>query len=301
MARLWVRMSLFTLLVLLGSGCDSRSGYSQSSPDAVIATAKLMVQRGDAARLPELFHAENDEMRSLFRRMGILLGNLQKLGTSVKAAFPAEIAKLESQAALAAKKGQATGLLSAITGNQQNPFARRRQGQSPEAAAQAAKKQEDAVNAAIKRLFANPYAFLEDGAGRLSTAYVSDDVAAVQWDRQPILPPVGLTMKRVERGGTTRWEIVLPFNLPGMARFTPRTKDEYKVLGSLMKTLDNVVVDLTRDVEERRLTSLDALSRKAGEKLLIPAAMTFYAYDRAVRARAKAAPPAPATPAVGPG
>jgi hypothetical protein len=52
-------------LAILGSllltACGDR-GYSQKSPDEVLKTAKLMVERGEARKLSNLFYAENEEM-----------------------------------------------------------------------------------------------------------------------------------------------------------------------------------------------------------------------------------------------
>ncbi len=270
---------------LVVASCSRTDGYGQESPDAVLRTARLMVEQGRADRLTTLIHAENEDWARLMRRLGVMLGNLQKLGLALQEAFPKEIAELKAQAEEAAKKGQATGLLQQFTG-QRSPF-RGRRGTSREEQ----KRRQDAINAAIRRLFADPYAFLEDNAGRLTTTMVSDDVAAVLWDGRPVLPPVGLSMKREVVKGRERWYFVLPTNLPYASMFMPRNEDEFKMFGSLIATMDNVVLDLTKDVKERRVASLNEVASKAGEKVLIPAAMVFYAYGKAIEARNKAGTP----------
>ena len=133
--------------------------------DAVISAAKLMVHRGEPPGCRLLLLRRNRRYARPVSRRRDHAGPPSGTGAAAKAAFPAEIAKLEQQATAAAKKGEATSLLSAITGNQQGPFGRRRRDQSPEVAAKKSQKQQEAINAAIKRLFADPYAFLEERQG----------------------------------------------------------------------------------------------------------------------------------------
>lgn len=286
---------LGVLVMIAATACSRSDGYSQESPDALLKTAVLMVEQGRADRLTTLIYAENEDWKMLLRRLGVTLGHLQELGTTLQASFPKEIADLKAQAEVAAKKGQTTGLLQQLTGGK-SPFQRRGKAAAPSREEQ--KRQQDSINAAIRRLFADPYAFLRESSGHLSTVPVTDDLAAVLWDGQAVLPPIGISMKRETVKGGDRWYFVLPTNLPFLANYMPRTKDEFKVFGSLIATLDNVVVDLTRDVREKKVASLNEAANKAGEKVLIPAAMVFYAYNKAVEARAKQAP---AVKAPGPG
>jgi len=284
-------LGFFAAIVL--TSCSRSDGYGQESPDAVVKAARQMVEQGRADQLTTLIYAENEDWARLMRRFGIMLGNLQKLGVSLQEAFPKEIAELKAQADEAAKKGQATGLLQQFTG-QRSLFQRRGKGAMPSREDQ--NRRQDAINAAIRRLFADPYAFLEDNAGRLTTTMVSDDIAAVLWDGQPILPPIGLSMKREVVKGKEKWYFILPTNLPYASMFMPRSKDEFRMFGSLVATLDNVVLDLTKDVKEKRVSSLNEVASKAGERVLIPAAMVFYAYGKAVEARNKEAAKATQAP-----
>jgi len=285
-----VARALFTLSVLLAfvttTGCKRSNGYSQETPDAVVRTAKLMVERGDASQLHELIYAENDDMRGLLRRLGRALGHLQDLGTEIAKAFPKEIAELKAQTEAAAKKGKATGLLQQLTS--QAGFRGRGR---PKVSGKDQKEKQELFNSAIKRLFADPYGFLEDTQGRLTTAEISDDLAAIMWDNAPILPPVGLTMRHHTAEEGMRWSVVLPLNLPFLANYAPRTTSEYKVLGSMVRTFDNAILDLTKDIQAKRISSLDQVSKRAGEKLFVPAVMTFYAYSKVVEARKKAVAP----------
>lgn len=264
----------------LGAWLSRDRSYPQDSPQAVLASAKEMVKRADAKSLPRLFYAENDDMRALYTRLGVVLGHLQDLGIELNRRFPAEIAKLKADAQAAAKKGQVPSLFARITGQKGLP-SRRSLSRIDQ------RKQQEIVSDALKRLFADPYSFLEESSDRLTTTMVNDELAAILWDNAPVLAPVGLTIKRDDTGGPAVWAVVLPTNLPVLSKYVPRTKDEYKVLGSLLRTFDNVIVDVTRDVQSGRIASLDDVSKKAGEKAFIPAAMTFYAYAKVVDARSK--------------
>ena len=50
-----------------------------------------------------------------------------------------------------------------------------------------------------------------------------------------------------------------------------------------------IVIDLTKDVRDGRLRSLDDVAKKAGEKTFIPAAMTVFAYSRLLETQKKEA------------
>ena len=251
-----------TLFASVLPACDRAPSYSQATPTDVIRSAAQMVKDNRADLLPNLLYAENDEMRRLYRALGTFLKHTQELAQSLQTKFPEEVNKLKKQGEEAAKKGQATTLFGQL-------------GQ--------------AFNAALKRIFVDPYGSLDDGVERLSTTPINDDVAAIMVDGKPMLAPLGLTMRRVKTDDREIWAVVPPLNIPGVANFVPKTKEEFQIWGSLIKTFDNVVVDLTKDVNSGAMKSLDDVSKKAGEKAFIPAAMTVFAYTQAMEARKKAA------------
>lgn len=258
------------LAAVLG-GCG-REPYSQSSPDAVIATAKAMVANGDAEQLYKLIHADNPEMREVLRRIGGVLGNLQDLSVEVHRAFPEEIEALRKQAAEAAARGETTSLLSRMTGMGRGPGGRR--------ARPSQQEQEQFFDRLSKEIFADPYGFLAENESRLTAVYMTDDIAALQWDNKPLF---GLTMKE-EQG---RWSIVLPTNLPGVSEVMPRNREEYSIWGSLVKALDNTITDVRTDVTSGKAQSLEELGRLTGEKVVVPAGLCMLAYAKAVEERRK--------------
>lgn len=266
-ARRIAPLGLAALCVLWGGGCGQE--YDQSSPEAVIASARLMVERGEAEELQRLIYAETPEMRRLLEQVGGLLQSLHELGQEVRRTYPEEIEKLRAEAAEAAKNGQASGFLSRMTGMAASQ--RTRRGRDPA-------EQRRAFDMAMKELFADPYGWLERGADRLGVEPISDDMAAVLVDGKPVLPPIGLVM-REENG---RWYLVLPTNLPGVSSVVPRTPEGYEIAGSLVAVFENTLDDLRKDVREGKAKSLDDLAGLAGEKAFLPVALAAVAYGKAM-------------------
>ncbi|GJQ28147.1 MAG: hypothetical protein HBSAPP03_00310 [Phycisphaerae bacterium] len=268
------RLTLMVMaLVILGglalTGCESKG--PRDTPEGTILALKETILEGRADRIGDFFYAEDPEMRKLMRRLGVFLGNVQKMGTSVQAKFPDEVAALKAQAEEAAKNGKATSFLSQMTSQMGGPGRRR--------AARAGTGGGDAMRSSfdsfLKSLMADPYGWAEQAETRLTTAFLTDDSVALLWDDQPILSPLGMTMRRAE---DDRWYIVLPTGAPGVGSLMPQTPDQYKIFGSLIATFDNVVIDLRADVENGRVANLEQLSQKAGEKAFLPVAAAVFAY-----------------------
>lgn len=269
---------VLSVCMLLLAACDRTPTYSQATPDDVIRSASQMLKDNRADLLTTLLFAENDDTRRLYRAVGVFLKHTQELAQALSAKFPDEVAKLRKQGEEAAKKGQATSLFGQLVQSQ----TRGKRGPP-------GKDQQEAFNAALKRLFVDPYGSLDEGTARLSTVPVNDDVVAIMLDGKPMLAPLGITMRKTKVNEREVWAVVPPLNIPGVANFVPRTKEEFQIWGSLIKTFDNVVVDLSKDVKSGTLKSLDAVSKRAGEKAFIPAAMTVFAYSQAMESRKKTA------------
>ncbi len=71
----------------------------------------------------------------------------------------------------------------------------------------------------------------------------------------------------------------------------PRNEQEYKVFASFIQVFDNALKDLTAEVQSGGVQTLEQLSRKAGEKIAIPAIMVFYAYSQMMEERTRSATP----------
>ena len=141
--------------------------------------------------------------------------------------------------------------------------------------------QREIVNGILKQLLADPYRWLEQGRDKIDHVYVSDDIVSLTWEDRPILPPFGLTL--IERDG--RWFLVPPTSYPGVSMVLPRNDDEWYVWGSMVKTLERVVIDLTKEVRSGSIRNMTDLADSATEKIAIPAMLVFFAYGNLMEER----------------
>lgn len=268
-------------------GCQER--YGQDSPEQTIATARMLVEKGEARKLGNLIYADNEEMRKLLNRVGVFMGNIEKLSVSIGEKFPDEMAALKIRTEAAAKQGKTTSLVAQLTQSMSGGRGRRNRAKQ---GFEQRKQAEVVFNDAVKRLFANPYGWLRESEARMTTAFLTDDTSAVLWDGKAIMPPIGLVMKQ----DADKWFFVLPTNIPGLSAYMPKTKDEFFMWGMMVNTFDSVVVDLTKDIESGSLTTLEGVAQRAGEKAFIPAAMIFMSVANYKEAKAKEIKEAAAAP-----
>lgn len=266
------------------TGCERKpKTYPQDTPDAVLLSARQMLDDGRADRLHELIYADTPDMRKTLGRVGRLLRDIQSLAETIQKKFPEDVARLREEA----KTEGVTGLLAQIGGNQGR--GRRRGLNMDQREAQSAQ-----FDGLIRQVLVDPYAWLQDNQGRLTTVPVNDNLVALQWDSKPILPPLGIGMRREE----DKWFLVLPTNAPILSRFMPRTADEHKIFAMLFQSLGNAFRDVEKDINEGKLKTIDEVSRQVGENAFVPMAMVFIAYGKMIENRPKAAPePAQVRPA----
>jgi len=253
------------------AGCSKpEPTYSRDTPEDVLTSARQMFEDGNASRLTELLSPPSEQNAIVYRETGRLLGSLQTLAAAIEEAFPQELAELRADAQAAAMRGDAVANLQrAVTGRGA------RQGNDAQS--------NERLNALIRALLADPYGWLRDSEGRLTTQYIYDGAVAVLWDGKPILPPIGVVMHEDARDGT--WHIVLPTNLPVVSQYLPKNQDEYTIWAMLLRVLSNAMTDLTSEIQTGTHTSLEGVSRAAGEKAFAPLVMVFFAYQRAVTER----------------
>ncbi len=253
--------------------------YSQQSPQAVLESAAAMVRDGQAQELTRLVFADSVELRAVLNRVGDLLGSLQRLARAVARQMPEEVAALQ-----AAPPDASTGsLLQSLTAASRAP---NQKGATPRGDAGGPDGPPAAVRNALQTLFADPFGWVQRNAARVTTVPISDEVAAVQVDGQPVLAPIGLTMQR----SGDDWFIVLPLNLPGVSQYLPETRSEWSIIASLVRVGKGVIDELADEVEGGRIRTLEALSRRAGEKAFGPAAMVFIVYQREITVRQRRQP-----------
>jgi hypothetical protein len=266
---------------MLVAACDR--GPDRSTPEGTIEAARWAVERGEAKKLGSFIYSDSPDMKRLMRRFGVFLGNVQDLGNAIQAKFPKEVEQMRSVAETAAKEGKATSLLGLVSSQMRG--GRNRRSGPPNTDVRGA------FDEALKNLFADPYAWIRESETRLTTTFLTDDSVALLWDGQPIMPPIGMVLKRDAADGL--WYFLLPTNLPGVSSFMPKTKEQFEIFGGLIKVFDQVIIDLKGDVESGRLSSLDQVASKAGEKTFIPAAMTVFAYTKLTENQKKVPAEAP--------
>src|SRR5690606_14854746 len=206
-----------------------------------LVSARQMVVDGNARRLPVLAWTDQPEMRPVFKRLGRRLGNLEQLGATVPEAFPDEIAEVRRKAEEAAASGEGGSVIARMLTGQGMPRGAGRRGRGGRA--ESGVGPGDGFNTALRELFADPYGWLERSEGRLTPEYVTDDIVGLAWDGRGV---IGVQI--VERKG--KWYFDSPTNLPIVRSRIPDDPDTYRILESLVATLDNAVRDLDREVKE---------------------------------------------------
>ena len=283
----------------ISGGCERKKAYGQETPDKVIESAESMIKNGDAKKLPDQVYADSAEMRATLDQIGRLMGRMQELAKAVESRFPQELAALKQDA----ESGKLEDLITTIsagpdrtggaggggmpggTGTGPRPPREVVIGVGPEGAsvqaggsggAQPDEKFKASLRTAVNQLFADPYGWLEANASRLSTEMVSDDTAMVLLDSKPIFGIASIPMQKVDE----KWYVAIPFNMSPLSAGMPRTEAQWKILRSVIQVLEKTVKDMTRDVREGRVGSLDALGRSAQEKVMFPVVIAFVAYGR---------------------
>lgn len=282
-------------MAIMLTACE-KNPYSQKTPEDLIRTASLMVKNGDVSQLPNLIYADNKDMRAVLNRLGSLCGNAGALAIELQAKFPNEVAKLQADAQQAAAEGRPSSLLGQMMNQAGGNSVQTRRRRPQEINPGEVKVQQDEFQMGMVRLFTDPFSMLQEAEGKLSVTPIDNTTVAILYDDKPVMFPIGMTMKKSTDG---RWYVVLPTNLPVAGEYMPRNHAEYSIVGSLIRALDNAVIDLRKDVIAGSLRDLDEVSRRAGEKAFVPAVGIFFAYSRAIEAREKAPKPDPTKPAPG--
>ncbi|MCH9057720.1 MAG: hypothetical protein IIB55_03725 [Planctomycetes bacterium] len=274
------RTAVLLAIAAWAGGCEE---YSQDSAQAVVQSARQMVAEGRADRLPTLIYAESKRERRVLREVGSLLGHVQDLAVAVNEAFPAEVAALRARAEAAAKDGRASSTIAGwFTGRSTGNRAGNRAGNP-----------QQVLSDVFAGIMADPFGWLEQNETRLGTEYVAQDTEALTWDGRAILPPLGVLLKRQEG----KWYVLLPTHMPAVQRMMPDNEEFWAALPELVHVVDNMIVDLTRDVRERKVRDLEALSEQAGKRAFVPMMIAAYALGKSAQAEEDARPAPRGAPA----
>lgn len=308
--RVGCTLALLVCASVLAIGCDRKREYAQDTPDAVLKSAVQMVKDGNSKQLPSLIYADSAEMRATLDGVGELLGNMQKLSRAVEARFPQEIAEMKRIAAEKVASGEAGSIFDKVLneGTQRRPSSgpsiqigttaskdlggkggsgpsvQVQIGGSPPPSADTRTPRTPGERADMRnefrdlfnRLFADPYGWLEQNGEKLSTIQVTDEMATIMYDNQPLMG--GMTLPMQKHDG--KWYVALPLTMPPMNQILPKTSAQWSILRSVVQVLNKTVIDMTADVQSGRVNSLDSLGRNAQEKVMFPAIIAFGAYGK---------------------
>ncbi|GJM19411.1 MAG: hypothetical protein DHS20C14_16240 [Phycisphaeraceae bacterium] len=257
------------------------SPYPAGSPDEMLDSMERMVARGEPGRLAELIEiahpsddtTDRERMRDLYARLGRVLDAAGSLADTASEAFESDIARLHREL----EEEGSPSLLQSLAG-----AARAGGGQSLGSPFGSGPGTRDRTSRAVAAFLTDPYGALADGRDRITTVTIDDDTAAVLWDDRPALPPFGILIRRQP---DDRWKLVPPTQLPVIDRFMPKTASEYEIWGSLLATLENVLIDLKKGIESGRIGTLEGLADKAVENAVVPMGMVAMAYSQAMKER----------------
>jgi hypothetical protein len=238
-----------------------------------------MVEDGRADRLTDLIYTQTPQERRLLDKVGYLFASLQDLSETLAEKYPSELARFRSQAADAAARGEADDALSRMF-----------TGRSPTRRGQ---EMGDVLNDALLRVLTDPYAFLSNESGRLTSVPITDDTAALLWDAKPIFGPlVGMSLKQ----SGSKWQIVLPTHLAPVQRVF-EDEDMCAMLEDIVVSLANAIRDVEDDVKSGESRTLEEAAHRAGEYAALPIMIVGVAFAKYNDELREASAPEPQPPA----
>lgn len=261
-------------LAYMLTGTAKRNTYAQSSPDDVLRAAVAMIKNGETRQLSTLIYADSPEMRTVLGQLGTVLESMQKLSVSSAKRFPTEFQKLQDDALAAAEDPKNKGLVAQLMIGMNEFGNGKPSGRQPNA---------DDIRNAFSAILADPFGWIDRNAARLTTVKTADDTASILFDGQPAIPVVGLPMK-LENG---KWYIHLPLNVSPISNVMPKSKQQWSILGSVLKVTDNAMNDLRADVDAGSVAGLKNLTDKFQDKVLFPIAIAFASYGKELDVRGR--------------
>ena len=233
--RIGFGLFLTGLLTGLLAGCGSEE-YDTSTPEAVLASARSMVENGDANRLPELIHFEARDIQfddgvteasaieEVKAKLAELMGRLWVIGEELQARFPGEsIDTLDEAVVMVGAEGG--GDWTDIVG----------------------------------QLLTDPYDFLDEGQGRIEILDLGDGTAAVLWDDEPALGGF-VAMLETDDG----WRASVPIELVRDTEYWPQTRWEWSVVASMLLSIENALEDFENEVRNDQFRTLSQAAASAG-------------------------------------
>ena len=223
------------LLAVLPAGCG-REEYDTSTPEAVLASARSMVENGDANRLPELIHfeardiefedgvTEASAIEEVKEKLAELMGRIWVIGEELQARFPGE-----SMDTL----DEAVGMVDAEGGGDWTDI--------------------------VGQVLTNPYDFLDEGQDQIEILDLGDGTAAILWEDEPALGGF-VAMLETDDG----WRASVPIELVRDTEYWPQTRWEWSVVASMLLSIENALEDFEKDVRSGRFRTLSQAAASAG-------------------------------------
>ncbi len=256
--------------------------YPASTPEEMLDSMTAMVTAGEAGRLPELIEiappddttTDRERMADLYIRLGRVLEAAGDLTDTAADQFEPEIVQLREEI----ERGEVPSLMGSLAD------AARSSGGGVNLGFGGGPQGRETASRSVAALLVDPYRQLAEGRDRITTTPIDADTVALLWDGYPAIPPFGLLVRRQDDGV---WKLVPPTQIPMIQRVLPRTESEYQIWGSLLATLENLLVDLEKGVRSGRIKSIEGLASKAIESAIVPMGMVMMAYGNAVQERDK--------------
>ena len=229
------RIGFGLFLAGLLAGCGSEE-YDTSTPEAVLASARSMVENGDANRLPELIHFEARDIQfddgvteasaieEVKAKLAELMGRLWVIGEELQARFPGESLDTLDEAVV---------MVGAEGGGDWTDI--------------------------VGQLLTDPYDFLDEGQGRIEILDLGDGTAAVLWDDEPALGGF-VAMLETDDG----WRASVPIELVRDTEYWPQTRWEWSVVASMLLSIENALEDFENDVRNDQFRTLSQAAASAG-------------------------------------
>jgi hypothetical protein len=247
----------FLTVVVLGTmlpamvattGCERRARYEQDTPQAVLRSARRMVEDESYHLLPRLIDADNDSMRLALDRLGTTLGRADRVAKAIQQRWPEQVEQIKAD------------LVEAGTN-----AARDRRMELPG----------PLRNIDVDAIAVDPFGKLDAWLEKLDTYELAEDRVAITIDNRPALGIAPLILERRD----LEWFVVLPLDLPFIREGVPKTEKQWEVIAQMIAVIHNALLELEEDIRAGRVDDLGELPSVFVDKVGLPIGIAFAAYE----------------------
>ena len=240
------------------AGCSREAYYDQTSAEATVDSLAEMVRNGEMVRVPELVHADDENVTKTLHAAGVIFHRMQLLAVTIREKYPDEVddvlAEVKAEALKAAdKEGKKRG---------GKDWGKR-----------------------LEAMLVDPASAIDSLMERVSVVYSNDEEYALLIDGEPAFG-VGIVIRQSSDDGL--WYIEWPSNLAGMSSQMPQTDAEWSILRSLLKSVANGVDWTEKAINEGKAKKLEDVWKEAGKEVVPNIVIGWLIYEQAVKHRPKA-------------